>query len=176
MLKFVMFVIFIVKRVPKRMVSIPQILKRRGKDGQHPSNTEYMRSYRYKNKEKIRENDREFQQAYYQRNRPALKEKQRKYQKNNRHIANKNGSKYRASKRQAVPAWLTEEDHRNIGAVYAMAQRLCMCLGVIHHVDHIVPLQGKSVCGLHVPWNLAAIPGSLNVRKNNKLPQELQSV
>lgn len=36
------------------------------------------------------------------------------------------------------------------------------------HVDHVIPLQGKVVCGLHVWNNFAVIPAIINYRKNNK--------
>lgn len=64
--------------------------------------------------------------------------------------------------KRATPDWLTREQRRAIRAIY-----LSCPLG--YEVDHEIPLRGVVVCGLHVPWNLRAIPALDNMRKGNKL-------
>jgi hypothetical protein len=63
--------------------------------------------------------------------------------------------------------WLTEFDLFAINEIYEVSKRRSEITGVIHHVDHALPLQGKSVSGLHVPWNLQVITAAENYRKNN---------
>jgi hypothetical protein len=74
-----------------------------------------------------------------------------------------------AKKRRATPPWLSGEQLEHILEMYETAVLLEGITGCKWHVDHIVPLQGKEVCGLHVPWNLQLLPALENIRKNNKL-------
>lgn len=79
--------------------------------------------------------------------------------------------KRKARKLNATPSWLTEKDYEDIQYQYTLANYFTWLSGgfVKHHVDHIVPLLGKNVCGLHVPWNLQVLMAHDNVRKSNKL-------
>ena len=79
-------------------------------------------------------------------------------------------SKRRAAELSAIPPWA---DMLAIQAFYEEARRLSDETGVPYHVDHIVPLQGKGVCGLHVETNLRVIPGPENVRKRAKVDYAL---
>lgn len=70
----------------------------------------------------------------------------------------------RAGTDRATPAWA---DRAAIKAVYLDCIRLTKETGITHEVDHVVPLNGELVSGLHVHWNLKAIPASDNRLKSN---------
>ena len=71
--------------------------------------------------------------------------------------------------KQAKPKWLTEDHEFFIEEIYSLRDLRTEVTGVVHHVDHIVPLKGKDVCGLHVPWNLQVITAKDNLSKSNSL-------
>ena len=74
----------------------------------------------------------------------------------------------RVAKMHRTPVWLDEEDYWLIEQAYELAQLRTKLFGFSWHVDHILPLQGKLVSGLHVPTNLQVISGIENVKKSNK--------
>lgn len=74
-----------------------------------------------------------------------------------------------AAKYHATPKWA---DHAAIRAIYAQAEKLTRDTGIRHEVDHIYPLQGKTVCGLHVEANLQILTKTENIRKHNKVPNQ----
>ena len=76
--------------------------------------------------------------------------------------------KRQLAKLNRIPKWLTESDWLNIKCKYSVAAMLSQESGKKYHVDHIIPLQGKLVSGLHVPTNLQVIPAILNMAKNNR--------
>lgn len=92
-----------------------------------------------------------------------------KWKLNNRGKANASAAKRRAKKHNATPAWLTEECLLKIDKIYILARKLTKKTGTKYHVDHIIPLQGKTVCGLHVPTNLQILTQQENCSKSNKL-------
>lgn len=93
----------------------------------------------------------------------------RLYRKKNRARLNCNNMKYVSDKRFSTPKWLSLFDKHYMKHIYIQAKELENLDGIKRHVDHIIPLRGKTVCGLHVPWNLQILTAEENCNKNNKL-------
>ena len=74
--------------------------------------------------------------------------------------------KRQVAKLNATPSWT---DIKAIQDHYIFAKYLEELSGTKFHVDHIVPLKGKNVCGLHVEYNLQVLPAKENISKSNKL-------
>ena len=89
----------------------------------------------------------------------------REWNKNNKPAKAALQAKRKSTILQRTPAW--DPDAHLIIAKYQLAAMLTKASGIEHHVDHIIPLQGRKVSGLHVFSNLRVIPGSDNVKKSN---------
>ena len=77
-------------------------------------------------------------------------------------------AKRRADILQRTPAWLTADDFWLIREAYALAKLRTVLTGVDWQVDHVVPLRGERVSGLHVPANLSVVPTGVNLKKGNR--------
>lgn len=110
---------------------------------------------------------------------PEQKAKNAAYQKARRHLTREwerarpkeikraKDAKRRAAKLQRTPVWLTQEQLEEIKEVYWLARDIELTTGEAYQVDHIVPLQGDTISGLHVPWNLQILPSDINQSKGN---------
>lgn len=103
--------------------------------------------------------------AHRVKNADSIAAYEKEYRKANRPKILRIGARRRAAKVGATVAWASKE---GIEAFYAEAQRLTRETGVSYHVDHIVPLQSKLVCGLHCEANLQVITAFENVSKLNR--------
>lgn len=115
--------------------------------------------------------------SYYKKYRESNKEicnyRTRRYYTNNIDEQRNRISNKRAKRLQRMPSWLSSEDISKIKSIYKMAHNLSEKTGILHHVDHIVPLQGKHVSGLHVPWNLQVISAFENLSKGNSFDEDM---
>jgi len=90
-----------------------------------------------------------------------------RYRKENPGYNTRHVIKYLTKRSGATPEWLSQEQKDAIASMYAEARRLTEETGEQHHVDHIVPVQGKNISGLHVPWNLQVLTAAENWSKSN---------
>lgn len=141
------------------------------KETRQESHRLYMQEYYTANKEQMLIDNKE----YYQNHKLAKQEYARKqgriYRANNPAKQVAKMAKYRATKLQRTPAWLTKAQWAEIEEFYILTKELQWLSDHTDplEVDHIVPLKGKTVSGLHVPWNLQILTRSFNARKRNKL-------
>lgn len=127
--------------------------------------SEYSSLYRQKNLEQRRAKSLE----WYWRDAETNRKKMLEFQKNNRPLFRANGMLRHARKMNATPSWLTPDQKTFMKLTYEMADKLSELYGIKFHVDHIHPLRGQDVCGLHVPWNLQVLPAFDNQSKGNRL-------
>lgn len=109
--------------------------------------------------------------AFHERNKEKRAEQHAEWAARNRDKRNATSAKRKAAKLQATPRWV---NWKKVQAIYRESRRLTEFTGIPHHVDHIVPLQGKTVCGLHCEANLQIIPASENCAKFNKWDEEIE--
>lgn len=123
---------------------------------------------------------------YYEKNRQAViaraaarpaEEKRRNradYKDRNVDLVRADTSVRKRRHREATPKWLTPAERLQMRDLYVQARKMTELTRERYVVDHIVPLRGEEVCGLHVPWNLRVITQEQNLKKSNKLvdPQE----
>ncbi len=92
-----------------------------------------------------------------------------KWAKNNPGKINAKKARRRALHLNAIPKWLTSEQLKEIQDIYLLSKELQWLSLDKLEVDHIIPLNGVLVSGLHVPWNLQILPKSINASKGNRV-------
>jgi hypothetical protein len=124
----------------------------------------FLIEWRNKNPHKVKEHN-ATQYLKYETEKHKWKVRVQKYLKNNKDKANARTVAYQLAKANRIPKWANIE---KIKELYKQAIIKSKETGIQWHVDHIVPLRGKLVSGLHVPENLQVIPGIENVKKANR--------
>jgi hypothetical protein len=131
-------------------------------------NPEKVREYARKTKLKNAETIRMKGVRYRLENPEKRKQTTRNWRQNNKHLVAAAQQRRHAAELKRTPGWLSDDEHWVMQQAYEIAAVRTKLFGFSWHVDHIIPLQGRRVSGLHVPLNLQVIPGVENMRKLNK--------
>lgn len=124
--------------------------------------------WREQNLEKVRASNRERAAKKREQQPEKIKVAKKQYAQRNKAVINAAVARRKAAKLKRTPKWLTKFDKLKIQCVYAIAAMLTRVNNEPWHVDHVIPLQGDLVSGLHVPTNLQVMRGVENVRKHKK--------
>jgi len=131
---------------------------------QREKNREKQRAWAAQHYVKHREELMRKSSDYYVANRAEACTKNQQWRRNNRDKCNAYEGQYRAAKLNRTPAWA---NHFFMNEAYALSQLRTKMTGIQWHVDHIIPLRGKLISGLHVENNLQVITATENHKKNN---------
>lgn len=110
-----------------------------------------------------------YMQEWHKDNLEHRSESYREWRLNNRSVVAARNAARKIAKSGATPEWA---DAKAINTIYAEAARLTAETGIRHEVDHVVPLKGANVCGLHVEYNLQVLTRTENARKKNRMPEQ----
>lgn len=122
---------------------------------------EYRRNWRKKNLAIVSAKN----AAWKSRNRDHVNAKNREWKQRNPAVLAANSARRRASRLLATPSWA---NHAAILDLYRQAAELTKKTGIAWHVDHVVPIRSRLVCGLHCESNMRVIEGRENIRKSNR--------
>ena len=128
----------------------------------HPDRAaEVCKKWKDANPESVKKNNKK----WHEDNKERAAAKERKWRAANPAKVTMKAGRRRASRLLATPLWANEFI---ISEAYELAQMRTKVTGIVWHVDHVVPLTSKLVCGLHCEHNIRVIPGSENIAKNNR--------
>lgn len=129
------------------------------------SNPEKVKEIRAAFYRKDLEKSRAYNKKKYNENHDGALATAKKYRQANPDKINEASMRYYAKKSGSTPLW---GNKFFLQEAYALARLRGKFTGLKWHVDHIVPIRSKIVCGLHAHTNVQVIPATINQRKQNK--------
>ena len=110
-----------------------------------------------------------YEGMYRTKNVDAIRQRSKDYSRRNRGKVLARASERYARKKLAVPGWYGEFDNLVFQEAHDLRQMRNEQTGILWHVDHMIPMQAISVCGLHVWNNIQLIPAIMNMKKKNNM-------
>ena len=130
---------------------------------------ETARQWRIKNAERVNESNTRARKKYIINNKSKVLESRKLHYKTHKQDY-RDKSRFREDRiKRSTPLWA---DKKLINIVYLDARNLTEATGIKHHVDHILPLNGATVSGLHVHYNMQILTEVENLKKANSFTVE----